>query len=197
MCEKEEEQNVNGSQLTLVQPEQQKTFFDNAKSSLSKPLFTVDLKKNAPGSYNFGFIDNSKYTGTITYVPVDSSQGFWQFTTKGYSVGSSYGLKSVAFAAIADTGTTLLYLPDVIVKDYYSAIPSASYSSVQGGYVFPCNASLPRFSLGIGTYTAVIPGPFINYAPTDEIGRGMFVFLSLNSIFLPTWQAASVQKKGC
>lgn len=185
MCEKEEAQNVNGSQLTLVQPEQQKTFFDNAKSSLSKPLFTVDLKKNAPGSYNFGFIDNSKYTGTITYVPVDSSQGFWQFTTKGYSVGSSYGLKSVSFTAIADTGTTLLYLPDSIVKDYYSAIPSASYSSVQGGYVFLCNASLPRFSVGIGTYTAVIPGPFINYAPTDEIGRGMFVFLSLNSIFLP------------
>lgn len=175
MCEEEEEQSINGFQLTLVQPEAQKTFFDNAKSSLSKPLFTVDLKKNAPGSYNFGFIDNSKYTGTITYVPVDSTDGFWQFTSKGYSVGSSSVLKSVSFNAIADTGTTLLYLPDLIVQDYYSAISSASYSSVQGGYVFPCNASLPRFSLGIGTYKAVIPGPFINYAPTDESGRGMFV----------------------
>lgn len=173
--EEKEEQSINGSQLTLVKPEAQKTFFDNAKSSLSRPLFTVDLKKNAPGSYNFGFIDNSKYTGTITYVPVDSSNGFWGFTSKGYSVGSSRVLKSVSFSAIADTGTTLLYLPDAIVQDYYSAISSASYSSFQGGYVFPCNASLPRFSLGIGTYTAVIPGPYINYAPTDEIGRGMFV----------------------
>lgn len=186
--EEEEEKNINDSQLTLVRPVKQQTFFDNAKSSLSKPLFTVDLKKNAPGSYNFGFIDKSKYTGTITYVPVDSSRGFWQFTTKGYSVGSKYSLKSVSFNAIADTGTTLLYLPDVIVQDYYSAIPSASYSSSQGGYVFPCNASLPSFSLGIGTYTAVIPGPFINYAPTDRFGRGMFLsFFPSTQYILPTW----------
>lgn len=189
MCEEEEEeQNINGSQLTLVRPAKQETFFDNAKSSLSKPLFTVDLKKNAPGSYNFGFIDNSKYTGTITYVPVDSSRGYWGFTSKGYSVGSSGSFKSVRIDAIADTGTTLLYLPDAIVQDYYSAIPSASYSSVQGGYVFPCTASLPSFSLGIDTYTAVIPGPFINYAPTDKIGLGMFLsFFPSNQYFLPTW----------
>lgn len=192
VCEGEE-QNINGSQLMLVRPVQQETFFDNAKSSLSKPLFAVDLKKNAPGSYSFGFIDNSKYKGTITYVPVDSSDGFWQFTSKGYSVGSSSSFKSVSIDAIADTGTTLLYLPDAIVQDYYSAIPSASYSSFQGGYVFPCNASLPRFSIGIGTYTAVIPGPFINYAPTDEFGRGMFLsFFPSTQYFLPTWSAASL-----
>lgn len=171
-----------------MRPEKQQTFFDNAKSSLSKPLFTVDLKKNAPGSYNFGFIDNSKYKGTITYVPVDSSRGFWKFTSNGYSVGSSGSFKSVSIDAIADTGTTLLYLPDAIVQDYYSAIPSASYSSVQGGYVFPCNASLPSISLGIGTYSALIPGPFINYAPTDETGRGMFLsFFPSNQYILSTW----------
>lgn len=188
MWRREEEQDINVSQLTLVRPVKQETFFDNAKSSLSKPLFTVDLKKNAPGSYNFGFIDKSKYTGSITYVPVDSSDGFWQFTSEGYSVGSKYSLKSVSFNAIADTGTTLLYLPDSIVQDYYSAIPSASYSSFQGGYVFPCNAPLPSFSLGIGTYTAVIPGSFINYAPTDKSGRGMFLSFFLSTqYFLPTW----------
>lgn len=180
----EKEQNVNGFQITLVKPTKQLTFFDNAKSSLSIPLFTVDLKKNAPGSYNFGFIDDSKYTGTITYVPVDSSRGFWEFTSKGYSVGSSGSFKYVSIDAIADTGTTLLYLPIAVVQDYYDAIPSASYSSSQGGYVFPCDASLPSISLGLGTYRAVIPGPFINYAPTDKTGSGMlFFFLSLKSIF--------------
>lgn len=170
-------QDVNGSQLTLVRPKKQLTFFDNAKSSLSDPLFTVDLKKNAPGSYNFGFIDDSKYTGTITYVPVDSSRGFWEFTSEGYSVGSSRSFKSVSIEAIADTGTTLLYLPDAVVQDYYGAVPSASYSSSQGGYIFPCDASLPSISLGIGTYRAVIPGPFMNYAPIDKTGSGMFFLL--------------------
>lgn len=186
VCE-EEEQNVNGSQLTLVRPNKQLTFFDNAKSSLSSPLFTVDLKKNAPGSYNFGFIDDSKYTGAITYVPVDSSRGFWEFTSEGYSVGSSGSFKSVSIDAIADTGTTLLYLPDAVVQDYYRAVPSASYSSDQGGYVFPCNAPLPSISLGIGTYKATIPGPFINYAPTDDTGSGMvFYFFPPNQYLLPT-----------
>lgn len=194
------EQDVNGSQLTLVRPKKQLTFFDNAKSSLSNPLFTVDLKKNAPGSYNFGFIDDSKYTGTITYVPVDSSRGFWEFTSEGYSVGSSRSFKSVSIDAIADTGTTLLYLPDAVVQDYYGAVSSASYSSSQGGYIFPCDASLPSISLGIGTYRAVIPGPFMNYAPIDETGSGMFFFFfppkSISFINIIS-SILSVQKKDC
>lgn len=168
--------------INAVKPTKQLTFFDNAKPTLSTPLFTADLKKNAPGSYNFGFIDNSKYTGAITYVPVDSSRGFWEFTSSGYSVGSG-SFKSVSIDAIADTGTTLLYLPDAVVQDYYGAVPSASYSSSQGGYTYPCGTSLPSISLSIGKYPAVIPGSFINYAPTDDSGSGkrtsfLFSFLS-------------------
>lgn len=158
--------------LNAVKPTKQLTFFDNAKSTLSNPLFTVDLKKNAPGSYNFGFIDNSKYTGSITYVPVDSSRGFWEFTGRGYSVGNNGSLKSVSIDAIADTGTSLLYLPDAVVQDYYGAVPSASYSPNQGGYTFPCGTSLPSISLSIGTYLALIPGSFLNYAPIDTSGSG-------------------------
>ena len=158
--------------LNAVKPTKQLTFFDNAKSTLSTPLFTVDLRKNAPGSYNFGFIDNSKYTGSITYVPVDSSRGFWEFTGKGYLVGSNGSFKSVSIDAIADTGTSLLYLPDAVVQDYYGAVPSASYSSSQGGYTFPCGTSLPSISLSIGDYPAVIPGSFLNYAPIDDSGSG-------------------------
>lgn len=52
-------------------------------------MFAASLKHNAPGSYDFGFIDNSKYTGSLEYTPVDSSKGFWMFTADGYGVGSS------------------------------------------------------------------------------------------------------------
>ena len=54
-----------------VTPEPQTTFVDTAVNEglLPANLFTVDLKKGAPGSYDFGFIDSTKLTGSITYVP--------------------------------------------------------------------------------------------------------------------------------
>jgi hypothetical protein len=35
--------------------------------------------------------------------------------------------------------------------------------SSQGGYTFPCTATLPNLTLGIGSYRAVVPGKYINY----------------------------------
>lgn len=70
-----------------VMPTQQSVFWQTA--NLQDPVFTADLKKAAPGSYDFGFIDNSKYTGSIAYTPVDNSQGVWGFTADSYSIGSS------------------------------------------------------------------------------------------------------------
>ncbi|KAI1869192.1 uncharacterized protein JN550_005822 [Neoarthrinium moseri] len=77
------------STLNTVTPTAQKTFFDNIKGSLDSSLWTVDLKSDKPGTYNFGFIDDTLHTGDIAYTDVDSSQGFWMFTADSYSVGSS------------------------------------------------------------------------------------------------------------
>jgi aspergillopepsin I len=152
-------------------PEQQTTFFDTAikQGALSSNLFTVDLKKGVPGTYDFGFIDDSKHTGTITYTPVNTANGFWEFTGTGYGVGSG-AFKKTSIDAIADTGTTLVLIEDAIVQDYYKSVRGAKYDSRQGGYVFPCSASLPDFTVGIENYHAVIPGSFINFAPTDNAG---------------------------
>lgn len=158
---------------SIVQPVKQKTFFDNAKSSLSAPLFTVDLKKGSPGTYNFGYIDDTKYTGDIAYVAVDNSRGFWEFTASGFAIGSG-SLSSTSIDAIADTGTTLLYLPNSIVDAYYDEVPSASYNSGQGGYTFPCGTTLPSITLAIGSYSAVVPGSFVQYAPIDQSGISEF-----------------------
>jgi hypothetical protein len=51
------------SSINTVKPRQRKTWFDNVKSSLASPLFTVDFKYHAAGSYDFGFIDSKKHTG--------------------------------------------------------------------------------------------------------------------------------------
>lgn len=157
------------SSINTVRPNQQRTFFVNAESSLDAPLFTANLRKGEPGSYNFGYIDNSEYTGDITYTPVDNSQGFWGFTTSGYTVGSSPA-RADSFPAIADTGTSLLLLPDDIVSAYYAQVAGSSNSQTDGGYIFPCTATLPDLTLRIESYNAVTPGNYMNYAPASEAG---------------------------
>lgn len=153
--------------LNTVQPVQQKTFFSNAKASLTSPLFTVDLKKGRPGTYDFGYIDRAKYTGAITYVNAITNRGFWEFTSNGYAVGTG-AFVSTTINAIGDTGTSLLYLPSAVVSAYYAKVSGARYDSSQGGYTFPCSATLPSLTLGIGSYRAVVPGNYILYGPLSS-----------------------------
>jgi aspergillopepsin I len=152
-----------------VKPQAQTTFFDTAikEGVLDQSVFTVDLKKGAPGTYDFGFIDDSKHTGDITYTPIDNSQGFWEFTGTGYQVGDGE-FQSASIDTIADTGTTLLLMDDDIVSAYYDEVDGAQYDNSQGGYTFPCSADLPDFALGISDYNAVIPGSFMNFAPVSQ-----------------------------
>lgn len=196
------------SSINTVQPQQQKTFFDTVKSSLNQKLFAVDLKKGQAGSYDFGFIDTAKYTGAITYVPVNSGQGFWQFSAGGYSVGSATTTTGSIGTAIADTGTTLLLIPNAAVKAYYAKVSGASYSSSEGGYVFPCSATLPNFNVAIGGKTFVIPGSYINFAPTsgstcyggiqsnDGIGMSIFGDIFLKSVYAIFDQTQSTPRLG-
>lgn len=152
------------NKINTVKPTRQKTFFDNVKDALSMPLFTVDLKKGKPGSYDFGFIDRRKYIGPITWIPVNPAKGFWQFNSNGFAIGNG-NMTRTPINSIMDSGTTLILLPAQIVYKYYAQVSGSKYDSYQAAYTFPCNASLPSLTLGFGRYKAVIPGNYMNYAP--------------------------------
>ena len=122
----------------------------------------MTLKKGAAGSYDFGYIDSSKYSGSITYVNVYTRNGFWEFSPNGYAIGAG-AFNSTNLDAIADTGTTLLYLPSAIVAQYWSQNGGA-YDYIQGGYTFACSRVLLPLTIGIGSYKAVVPGSYLNYA---------------------------------
>lgn len=145
-----------------MRPNSQLTFFDNIKNSLPLPLFTANLRKGAAGNYNFGYIDSSEYTGSITYVSVTQSE-YWQFSANGYAVGGG-AFTSSSISGIADTGTTLLYLPSDLVAAYW-AQNNGTNSATYGGYVFPCSQTLTSLTIRIGSYQAVVPGTYLNYAP--------------------------------
>ena len=130
----------------------------------------------AAGSFDFGIINSSKYQGDITYTPVDASAGLWEFSADGYKVGdTAYDNSNVS--GIADTGTTLLLLPDDVVGNYYAQVDGAQNSTDYGGFIFPCNADLPSFTYTVsvngssdGGKDMEIPGTYINFSPVDNQG---------------------------
>ncbi|KAF2843728.1 aspartic protease PEP1 [Patellaria atrata CBS 101060] len=155
------------SVLNTVRPNRETTFFDTVREELAAPLFAVTLKKGAPGTYDFGYIDESKYVGSIAYADVITTNGFWEFTPTAYSIGNGSAVQA-NIDAIADTGTSLAYLPTAIIRDYYSKVPGAQYNGDYGGYTHPCAAEMPSFSLTIAGQKRTTPGSYINYAPIDE-----------------------------
>lgn len=160
------------SKLNTVQPQPQKTFFDNVMNSLAEPLFTADLRAAAPGAYEFGRIDTSKFTGQMTWVPVNAAKGFWQFTSESFAVGTGAPQTSTKGGqAIADTGTTLILADPKVAEAYYSQIDGAKNDQAAGGFTVPCNAQLPDLMLDVGGTMAKVKGSDINFAPVDQASK--------------------------
>ncbi|KAH0345640.1 acid protease, partial [Aureobasidium melanogenum] len=157
------------SNLNSVSPTPQKTFFDNIMSELAQPVFTACLDLDGSGTYEFGTIDSSKFTGDLEFTPVNAASGFWQFDSNCYSIGGKTYNRTNASPAIADTGTSLLLLDPEVVQAYYSQIPSANYDSTVGGYTYDCSENLPDFAVAVGeNYMANIPGSGITFSPVDS-----------------------------
>jgi hypothetical protein len=159
------------SKLNTVQPTQQKTFFDNAMATLPEPVFTADLRKAAVGSYEFGNIDSTKFNGSLSWADVNTTSGFWQFSSSKFSVGTGAVMTVAGGQAIADTGTTLMLADASIVNAYYSQVQGAVNNATVGGVTFPCNSDLPDLNVDIGgNYMALIRGDDLNFAEVDTTG---------------------------
>jgi hypothetical protein len=167
------------SKLNTVKPTQQKTFFDNAKASLAMPVFTADLRKAAVGAYTFGAIDSTKFSGSLTWANVNTTNGFWQFSSTKFQVGTGATMNIAGGQAIADTGTTLMLANAAVVNAYYSQVTGAVNNQTVGGVTFPCNAQLPDLAVDVGgVYMATVRGDDINFAPVDKAGTSKFpIFL--------------------
>lgn len=184
------------STLNSVKPTQQSTFFDNAKASLTSPVFTADLRYHAresslsltpapadripltsplatAGTFTFGKIDTTAYKGAITYTPVNTAYGYWWWTSTGFAIGAGSWVAG-NIDGIADTGTTLIYLPDAIVQAYYAQISGGQNNPAVGGWTFNCAATPPAFIYGVGAARIVIPGNYMNFGAVTSDGKTCF-----------------------
>ena len=146
-------------------------------------LFTVKLGSwrdtneadKGASFYTFGYIDDAtvKASGqSISYTPVDNSQGFWMFDSASATVNGKTVHQS-GNAAIADTGTTLALVSDQVCKAIYAAIPGATYDRTQQGYVFPSNATaakLPVVTFAVGDKQFAVQKEDLGFA---DAGNGM------------------------
>lgn len=188
------------SSINQVKPTQQKTFFDTVQNDLAQPVFTAALKDGTPGSYAFGRID---YPTPLNFIPVDSSQGFWQFASSSFKVGDDPTVipNKDNSPAIADTGTSLLLADKSVVTGYYSKVTGAINDDSQGGWIYPCVSTMPALSIALGdSQYGSIPANLLTYASLNTTRESFPMLLlrctSADSMCRLLWLVAIEQWPG-
>ncbi|KAJ3496175.1 hypothetical protein NLG97_g2854 [Lecanicillium saksenae] len=154
-----------------VKPTAQKTWFSNIKDKLAAPIFTARLKHQEVGSYNFGYIDKSQYTGDIYYTAAYADEGGHRlFNASGYAIGDAE-LNDRVIVGTADTGTSIVYVPHDIADDYWGNIEGSKEQQVGPGqslWVYNCTNTLPTFSFGVGSGRITIHSNNINFTSEGD-----------------------------
>ncbi|ALC37958.1 CG33128, partial [Drosophila busckii] len=120
------------------------------QSLIDEPTFGFYLSRNGSaqlgGQLILGGIDNSLFTGALTYVPV-SQQGYWQFRMDSAVMGGY--VACFQCQAIADSGTSLLAVPNGAFALLNRIIGATLFD---GDYLVDCSTvgSLPVLSFNIG-----------------------------------------------
>ncbi|KAK6825199.1 aspartic-type endopeptidase (CtsD) [Apiospora arundinis] len=134
-------------------------------------VFAVSLSRNADGLNDgeiaFGAPNPDKFTGDITYTPIDpKNKGSWAINFDDVSVsGKPVGIKDKL--AYIDTGTTFAFAPPADAKIMYGAIPGASSADDGVTWTMPCDTkSELSFSFG-GKSFKISPKDFLS-APDDK-----------------------------
>ncbi|GME97893.1 unnamed protein product [[Candida] boidinii] len=147
---------------------------------LDKPQFSFYLGDTAKsetdgGVATFGGIDESKFNGKLTWLPV-RRKAYWEVAFDGVGLGSEYAPLLNTGAAI-DTGTSLIALPSGLAEILNSEIGATK--SWSGQYTIDCAArdSLPdltftlagyNFTIGPYDYTLEVSGSCISsFTPMD------------------------------
>ena len=140
-------------------PDAQMTFTENAFPQLQNGLFTADIKKTEDGVYNFGFIDEARFSTPIMYMPV-RSWNQWIVESSSYTIGTNK--TETKLRALVDTGTTNVILSSKIAKEYFATVPGAKTEDSKSWFV-PCTP--PEDTMPDFTFT---------FSPTAPVATAVF-----------------------
>ncbi|KAJ3115851.1 hypothetical protein HK100_001221 [Physocladia obscura] len=163
--------------------------------NLDNPVFGFYLSDYADGDYGeitLGGYDSEKYTGDITWQPLvnvtedylgNPSPGYWTFSllpwtwsVPGTSASGAIGSSNTPYA-IADTGTTLLIVPNDVALGVYAAlnITFNNDPDIQD-YTIPCTNNLPPFVFSYEGVDFPIPSEIYTLlAGTDSLGNDVCI----------------------
>jgi len=139
-----------------------------ASGVLDQSVFSFSLGKEdgQPGELMIGGIDQSKYTGSLQYVPL-SNETYWALSLTDMTVNG--GSFTTAKRAIVDSGTSLLAGPTKDV-DAFAAKIGAHKSIINPQlYAVACNKvpSLPDITINLSGNTYTLSGS--DYIIKDSI----------------------------
>ena len=119
---------------------------------ITETVFSIYLQKDgneeSGGEITFGGIDDTKYTGELTYVPV-TQEGYWQFKMDKFTLDDR-DICNNGCEALANTGTSFIVGPTQTVEMLQNAI--GTKKQWNGQYTIDCKKvpSLPPIDFVIG-----------------------------------------------
>lgn len=154
-----------------ISPTGPPTFLSSVYNLLEGPVYTAKLTRPSENSgfYTFGYIDADTVGGQqIQWTPVVATeQGYWAFSSTIANVGGNAVSLPSDNIAIADTGTTLIYVSDPIIDEIYTLLGGNCDTTglSVNPCIFPQNANIPSITLYVGGYGVTL-GP-------DDIDSGV------------------------
>ena len=132
---------------------------------INSPAYSLWLNDLAAstGSLLFGGVNTEKYHGQLSSLPIQTGPGQLQpeelfITLTGVQYGGSSLVSFRADAALLDSGSSLIYLPDEIAGAIYKVV-GAQIDQSRGVAVVPCSMAKSPQTLDFGFSGATISVP--------------------------------------
>ncbi|KAG0047733.1 hypothetical protein BGZ83_007251 [Gryganskiella cystojenkinii] len=124
-----------------------------------------DASLSNGGEFIFGGVDPSLYTGSITYVQVNS-QTDWRVPVEQLFIGrKELSLSAAASNAIIDTGSSWILFPEYLATAFHRLIPNSQFDP-KLGWLVPCALANSR---SVGDLTFVFSGQKFSVPISDIV----------------------------